>query len=267
MAFDPKQEAIEIVGETEFYAFDFGNQIERYTSARKKVTAFGFTWLPIPLLRSGLDSQLDENGTKSKIVIPINPTFVDIVTKAGLETIKLTIIRGFGSDYDHDYKNPWWVGYLEDITVGIETVQGNLRSIETFFDVPMPRVTYMSGCNNNLYDPVCGVNPLTREETRTVVSLTNGDRVVTLTGTIQPNDYFTFGRMFKPGGDHRHILRQAGNQFVLHIPVAGLKVGDTVKVWPGCDWKASTCRTKFGNRNNYVGFPLIPAQNPVIDGF
>jgi hypothetical protein len=58
-----------------------------------------------------------------------------------------------------------------------------------------------------------------------VVSLTNGDRVVTLTGTIQPNDYFTVGeRDHRPGLLARERIHPAHG--IIEVVVASRHVGD-----------------------------------------
>jgi uncharacterized phage protein (TIGR02218 family) len=42
---------------------------------------------------------------------------------------------------------------------------------------------------------------------------------------------------------------------------AALAVGDLVRVQAGCDKRAETCRTKFGNFANFRGFPHIPGED------
>lgn len=39
-----------------------------------------------------------------------------------------------------------------------------------------------------------------------------------------------------------------------------VKPGDTIIVYPGCDWTLRTCVKKFNNEANYGGFPQIPEQ-------
>lgn len=41
-----------------------------------------------------------------------------------------------------------------------------------------------------------------------------------------------------------------------------LDIGDTVKVYAGCDKLNTTCSTKFNNILNFGGFPFIPQDNP-----
>lgn len=270
--FDPKQEAVEIVGETEFYEFNLGTSIERYTTNKKKINAFGADWTPLPIIRKSIRKDFNPTGAKTQLILPVRRPFVDLVAQAGLDTIQVKIIRGFGRDYMNDYRNPWFVGFLTDITVGIDVVTGNLETTETLFKDAFPKVYHQPGCNQTHYDQSpngCGVNPAAFLETRTVTSVGAGGRLVSLDGTIQPNDYFTLGRMRKVGDVvWREIMQQAGNDFVLHVQILGLKVGDQVEVLPGCLKRViEDCVNKFNNKHRNVSMALIPKVNPIVDGF
>lgn len=269
MTFNAKQEAVAIVGETEFFEFDLGTHLEYYTSNRLKTVAFGRTWLPLPVKRSGFDKNQNPDPQRLRLLMPVRPSFISLVTQSGLDKIKLTIIRGFGRDYVNDYRNPWWVGWLKDITVGVTTLSGNLETVEGFFDDPYPKVRHQAGCNNTLFDETCGLNPASFMIVRTVTALASEGRIVTLSGAIPANDYYTFGQMRKAGSGllWRQITQQAGPSYVLHVPILGLVVGDNVDVLPGCDRNCPTCINKFNNKPNFVGMPLIPVVNPVVDGF
>ncbi|AAP96358.1 hypothetical protein HD_1576 [[Haemophilus] ducreyi 35000HP] len=41
-----------------------------------------------------------------------------------------------------------------------------------------------------------------------------------------------------------------------------LSVGTQIKVYPGCDGRASTCLKKFNNMLNYGGIPHMPNKSP-----
>jgi len=42
----------------------------------------------------------------------------------------------------------------------------------------------------------------------------------------------------------------------------GLAVGNAITLYSGCDRTLATCHSKFGNSENFGGFPLIPTKNP-----
>lgn len=54
-------------------------------------------------------------------------------------------------------------------------------------------------------------------------------------------------------------------QITLWAPVAhGLRAGDRIRLIAGCDKRAETCRTKFGNLLNFQGFPDIPGDDWLV---
>lgn len=42
---------------------------------------------------------------------------------------------------------------------------------------------------------------------------------------------------------------------------APLMSGERLRLWPGCDKSAETCRLKFNNFMNFRGFPHIPGED------
>lgn len=113
-----------------------------------------------------------------------------------------------------------------------------------------------------LYGTGCGVN---RQLYRTDVSVAVVDGVsVQLSGSFSAG-YLT-GGILEHEGAGRFIKAQSGVDTVtIARTLPDLATGDTVSVYPGCDHTVDTCRNKFGNLNNYLGFPWIPKQNP-FDG-
>lgn len=53
-------------------------------------------------------------------------------------------------------------------------------------------------------------------------------------------------------------IRVIGLWAPLRAPVAA---GDLIRLEPGCDKRAETCRVKFGNILNFQGFPFIPGED------
>lgn len=274
MTFDARQEAIEVVGETEFFIFDLGIAVEHYTTARLPVTTNVFTgstetYLPLPVRRVGLTKKHTTQPDTTKLVMPVKPSFISLISQAGLDKIGITIVRGFGTNYAVDYQNPWWNGFLVDVTVGINIMEGNLHTSEALFKDVFPKIFHQSGCNNALYDSVCGVNPASFTITRTVTDIQEGGRIVLFDGAIPTNDFYTQGWIKRPADlPWRNIRQQAGSQLVLHVPILGLAIGDTVDIRAGCLKRIiEDCTDKFGNKPKSVAMPLVPQQNPVIDGF
>lgn len=274
MSFNAKQEAIWIVGESEFYEFSFssGEIVERYTTRRLKTTAFGYDWTPIVISRVGIDDTQNGKPQKTKIRAAIKTPFLDLVMVAGLDSLDVKIIRGFGNDFTNNYMNPWFVGKLEDITISRNVLEGNLAGNETLFGMQIPTFVHQPGCNNTLFDPVCALDPAAWVITRNVVSIGTENRIIAVDGPIPAADFYTFGRMRRvqsPATSRwRHIQQQAGNQHVLNVPIPDLVVGDQVEILPGCRGRIlEDCINKFNNKVHAASTPYVPTTNPVINGF
>lgn len=85
----------------------------------------------------------------------------------------------------------------------------------------------------------------------------------------RPDGWFAFGRLEWSSGanDGRTATvraHRAGVATVLelwHAPSAPVAAGDAFRVFAGCDRSAETCRSKFGNFENFRGFPLMPGED------
>lgn len=82
--------------------------------------------------------------------------------------------------------------------------------------------------------------------------------------------WFDGGRLSWTGGGNvgtasvvRTFRRPSGDALVelWRAPEAAVVVGDALKVVAGCDKTAETCRGKFGNYDNFRGFPLMPGED------
>lgn len=270
MSFDVRQEAWSLIGETEFYEFDFGTAFERYTSGRRAVTAFGERWLPLSLRREGFDEDYTLKPTEIRLIMAVRPSFIGLVTQGGVDAVALTITRGFGTDYASDYRNPWWRGLLTQVSCGVTEAEGVMEDGRALLaDTLFPRVRVSGSCNNELFDSVCGLSAAAFQQTRTVLEIQQSGLVLKLSGAIPgAADYFTLGKIRRTGGANfwRLVTKQAGDLYALHVPLIGISVGDSVDVLPGCDLSGSTCLTKYTNIDRHVGMPYAPRTDPVIGG-
>jgi hypothetical protein len=58
------------------------------------------------------------------------------------------------------------------------------------------------------------------------------------------------------------ITDHVGEKISIAYRFSELKDGDTVDAYAGCDGRAETCRDKFDNIDNFLGFPFTPQENP-----
>ena len=73
------------------------------------------------------------------------------------------------------------------------------------------------------------------------------------------------GWLQTPDGARHMIISDTGSGVELLYPVA-IEPGTEVLLTVGCDHSTATCAGRFGNLDNYGGFPAIPSKNPFSTG-
>lgn len=162
-------------------------------------------------------------------------------------------------------------GRIGEVQTGGGGFRAELRGLTEKLGQPMGRV-FQRHCNARLGDAACGVdltNPAHAAEA--VVIASKGGEVVKLSGLAGYGaDWFARGRLdvlngaagglsamiksdILEGEERRITLWQA-----LRAPLA---IGDRVRVEAGCDKRAETCKSKFGNFTRFRGFPHIPGED------
>lgn len=119
-------------------------------------------------------------------------------------------------------------------------------------------------CPLVLYGPVCQA-VRTNFDTVTTVTAIDGF-VVTVAATGGAAPYHKLGELWF-GTQKRMIVDQVGNDLQIEYPFETLVATDAVTVYAGCLRRLNEdCDTKFSNRNNFGGFPFVPAKNIVRVG-
>lgn len=117
-------------------------------------------------------------------------------------------------------------------------------------------------CPNKIYDRFCGLN-FSEWSQDAIVTAINGLSVTLQIVTPIANNYLNRG-LIEKDGIYIFIVSNTGNQIRMYRPFHNLKIGDVVRVAPGCDQSIATCNEKFNNHINFAGFPNMPNENPVM---
>ena len=106
-----------------------------------------------------------------------------------------------------------------------------------------------------------------------VVSVSNGTELILPSQAIFGDGWFARGRLTVLEGAAAGRVgaikrdREVAGQRVVELwemLSAGFSPGDLVRLEPGCDKTAATCRAKFGNFLNFRGFPDIPGEDWLV---
>lgn len=123
-------------------------------------------------------------------------------------------------------------------------------------------------CTHVLYGTQCRLIIGSSQSNCTVTSVNAGG--VSLVSAdfalAGPSDYLAGGRLdFQISlgvFEYRLIKTHVTDTITIPYPITQLSPGKVVKASAGCDHTRPTCRDKFGNLNNYGGFPDLIQKNP-----
>jgi uncharacterized phage protein (TIGR02218 family) len=162
---------------------------------------------------------------------------------------------------------------------------GEIRRTETAFEVelrgpteilnvPVGR-TIKRTCDRVVGDAKCGVDlgvPAYRFASEAAGPAVDG-RIASVASGGHALDWFTGGVLRWITGANSGIVaairsdRVEGTGRVFDLaeePALPVAAGDRFEVTAGCDRRAETCRTKFGNFLNFRGFPHVPGDDWVV---
>ena len=97
---------------------------------------------------------------------------------------------------------------------------------------------------------------------------------ITVTETRAVDDWFTGGVLvFESGANNGHVIEirswiapgSPASQLTIFLPLPfDAVIGDTLRLYPGCDKQQATCTAKFNNILNFRGEPYIPGQDQAL---
>ena len=118
-----------------------------------------------------------------------------------------------------------------------------------------------------MFDSACG---LLRENFAVTTSIeSNSTQARILCSTNQPQGWFTQGVVeFMQGankGLKRTVRMHESGALLLTLPLLEIpKVGEVIKIYPGCDKRLETCDNRFNNRSRFRGAPFIPVPETAV---
>lgn len=163
-----------------------------------------------------------------------------------------------------------FAGTLGEVTRGAGAFHAELRGLSEALNRPTGRL-YQPACAATFGDAACGVDawalsagadagPTDGRTFRVAAPQPPGwfehGRLVVLTGAAEGLEG-TIKHDRPDGGPDG-----TGRVLELWSPIpAPVAPADTVRLLPGCDRRAETCRARFANMANFRGFPSIPGED------
>lgn len=165
-----------------------------------------------------------------------------------------------------------WSGRLSEVTRRGASFAAELVSLKADLERPVGRV-YARTCDADVGDVRCGVDlddPAFRGEG--FVTEVLGTKRVRVSGVGAFDDgWFAGGVLMWSSGANAgasgRVVRHAEEEIELATaPRFEILVSDTFVVTAGCDKSFAMCGAKFGNRDNFRGFPHMPGPDAVLAG-
>jgi hypothetical protein len=255
MPFIPEETSLFDGTPVELYYFRSDDAQEQwaFTSGDEVVIDGVLRYTPVPISRSGLSSSTAESQGQMRVTLPADdPLAKKFIAYLPERRILLTVLRYHRSD---------------TVAQRIPVFIGTVNSIE--FENGNAILSYKALCNWPLYGPGCGV---LRTAFQTI--LPTGPQFVSVDivrdneFSTKPNGWFTNGYAeVADTRETRFIISHTTNELRLIYPFTSYEAGMEVRFYAGCDRTEATCRTKFNNIPNYLGFNRVPTENPFDTSF
>lgn len=258
-----------------------GGLVFRWTDADAPVTVGADTWLLGPGLerdlleyRAGVDTQSAEfTVTDDGRTLVGGRPLLPFMLRGGFDGARIVIDQAYAP-----IGTAAWVGKLERFTGncadvrtgGSLQVKVTVKSITEVFSRPLPTGVYGPQCENNLYDPNCGLD---RDDYLVLGATTGpatGVRLQVPHALAQLAGWFDLGTIAYytgPNAGVRRTIRQhTSGQLILMQPLPAVGgAGDQFEIWPGCNRvRDADCANKFDNRGRFRGEPHVPPPETVL---
>lgn len=164
-----------------------------------------------------------------------------------------------------------FIGYLGEIDTSNSVTVFSFTGWSGLLDQSMPRNLYQTGCNHQLFDAQCTLNPATFVLHGLVASSPGRSNLVSIVGAPSGSGTYILGKIIFTSGQNNGFSRlitswDGGLNFGFLYPLPfDIGMGDSFDIYPGCDKSlgAKGCGG-FANKINFGGNPYIPLPEMVL---
>jgi uncharacterized phage protein (TIGR02218 family) len=234
-----------------------------YTDGDVSVVFDANTYVPAILSRSLVkyDTQLEVTAMDIDASYVENPLLEYIATNpvAIVWVCNMKLHR----DQDPLEASVNFVGQIRDVSFKGAAAKVNCVGFEHFLKQTVPRWRYQINCNHRVFDSKCSLDASLYKTTTAVMLDATKTQLTSADFGAQVDGYFIGGKVTF-GIESRTVIAHTGSVVTLMYKFSELADGDTVDAFSGCNGRVETCRDKFNNVINFLGFPFIPVENPAL---
>jgi uncharacterized phage protein (TIGR02218 family) len=207
------------------------------------------------------DSTLDVNVMKIQFSAVTEPT-VKYIAQNPVAIVWIQISRLF-RDQSPLEASVIFIGQIKNANFKGTAVEAECVGFEHFLSMPIPILRYQLACNHQLFDAGCTLLS-TDYDVPAVVTLDSTKTILASATFDTYADGYFIGGLITFGEERRTIVAHVATLITIQYRFQDLANGNTVTAYPGCDGDISTCKDKFNNILNFLGFPWIPDENPAL---
>jgi uncharacterized phage protein (TIGR02218 family) len=251
----------------------------RYASYDQNITVSGFTYNHKgPHFKRGT-IKLSSGISVDKLTVTVyadtndlisNTPIMQIAHNGGFDEATLSLYRCFmGSPGIAVGAVEMFTGYVDVENGGGLEMKWTVKSGVQKLNVEYPLRKYYPTCHYSLYDAGCGLNLASFTTTGKVTAVTSYQDFNT--NVSKPDGYYQQGGIEWLSGALAGVSApidssyQANGRIIMLIPLdVAPAVGDTFKIYPGCDKTPATCQNKFGNISRNRATPYIPLKETIV---
>jgi uncharacterized phage protein (TIGR02218 family) len=244
----------------ELYRFALGLDKWMFTSGQTEVVYQSENYEPAPIRRSGIEQGKEINRSGMDITLTRDNALAALFIASLPEgVVSVTLYRYHVTDTANEVI-VLWKGRVGGARLSGSELVLKCEPIATSLKRPGLRARYQLLCRHALYSAGCGALKDSFRVDGNVMAVSGTTVQVAAAGT-RPDGYFVAG-MLQTDEGARMIVGHSGVNLTLVAPMPSLAVGDSVRLYAGCDHSTATCLNRFNNLANFGGFPYIPQKNP-----
>lgn len=243
------------------YQFNLGDneKIWRFCDADQDIEINGEKWVAQAISDGGRNT-----GQNVTVIMPSNNPVAQLYRGiAPSQTVKLMIMRLHWQEAEIRVV---WVGtIIEAKRPDVHKTELVSAGLSKTMESAGLRLTWSRNCPYTLYDVDCKVNPRNFVVAGLTIKALNGATITVDAPDNLPQGWFNAGFIEWTNDGVREVRAvtvHQNNQLTLMGGTQKLAVGTVIKVYPGCDGRASTCLKKFNNMLNFGGIPHMPNKSP-----
>lgn len=240
-----------------------GGEHWRYTDGDIPVTFETNVYSLATLSRSSVkyNAQLEVSTLQIKAAYVENPVLEFIATNP-IEILWVSVMK-LHRDQDPLEASVIFVGQIKNVSFKGISASVLCVGFEHFLKQTIPTWRYQLNCNHSVFDTKCALAEADYKTTTTITLDSTGTELTSAAFDTPADGYFTGGKVIF-GVEARTIISHVGSVVTLMYKFKELTDNDSIDAYPGCDGRVETCRDKFSNIINFLGFPFIPTENPAL---